>query len=89
MKTSDLLWGLRIITVIVYGLIVVLPIRAVYIKHEDVSKCLDGIVVLLFLGISLVLIFALIRSMDKRLSALEEKISRMTHNSSRRPPELL
>ena len=72
MKTSDLLWGLRIITVIVYGLMLVLPIRAFFIKHEDVSKCLDGIVVFLFLGISLCLIFSLIRSIDKRLSTIEE-----------------
>ena len=74
MKNAKLLSGLHGITGIVCVLMGTLPIIAV-MEGKNISEDFSGFVAFMFLGISLCLIFPIIRSIDKRLSDIEERMN--------------
>jgi len=74
MKNAKLLLGLHGITGIVCVLMGTLPIIAV-MAGENISEHFSGFVAFLFLGMSLSIIFPIIRSIDGRLSNIEAKMN--------------
>ena len=74
MKNAKLLSGLHGITGIVCVLMGTLPIIAV-MAGENISEHFSGFVAFMFFGISLCFIFPIIRSIDKRLSDIEERMN--------------